>query len=770
MGGGIAAHIANAGVPVLLLDIVPKDSPKGGARNRLADDAVKAMLKGKPAPFFSRAHAHLVTTGNLEDDLEAAGGCDLIIEAVIERLDIKKALFARLEKVVGPKTIVASNTSGLRIDDMLADSSDSFCSRFAVMHFFNPPRYMKLLELVAGPDTEPAVMERIAHFGRDVLGKGIVHAKDSPNFIANRIGAHSMMTAIHEMLERGLAPEDLDAITGVPMGHPKSATFRTGDLVGIDTLVHVVKNCHEVLVDDEDREVFSVPPYIEKMIKAKQLGNKTKGGFYRKTKAGIETLDPTTGEYRERGGDPDIKKVCKGLAKEEDVRARLKKLVATEGPVGDFAWSALSKGLSYAARRAQEIADSLPAIDAAMRWGYNWELGPFESWDALGFADTYDRMEKDGIDLPDWVTALRQSGASGFYDDSGKVYDISRKTHVPEERDPRNATLEILKKGSSPVVENGGARAWDIGDGVLCLRFRTKANSIDPNVMKMLVEATERAEKDFRAIVISNEGEHFCVGANLFLVVMAAKQKNWDQLREMIGAFQAANQRMRYASIPVVAAPYGMTLGGGLEICFGSDAVQAAAETYSGLVEVGVGLVPGGGGCMNMLWRALESIPDGTDYDVYHYVTQVFKNIATVRVATSGPEAIEYGYFRHGDGISFDRARQLWEAKKRALAMAEAGYHPPIPRAYKLPGQSGVATVQMLVDSMVAGGHASEHDGKIAMHVANILCGGAGGAAREVTEDHILELECEAFISLCGEPKSQERMQHMLTTNKPLRN
>lgn len=772
MGAGIAAHVANAGLPVLLLDIVPPDLEGGGAkaaRDRIAAGAVKALLKAKPAPLYSKHNAARIEVGNLEDDLERAAGCDLVIEAVIERLDIKKKLFSRLEELAGDETIIASNTSGLRIADMLEGRSESFRRRFLVMHFFNPPRYMKLLELVAGADTDPDVLARAESFGKEVLGKGIVYAKDSPNFVANRIGAHSMMATIHLMLEMDLAPEDVDAITGAPMGHPKSATFRTGDMVGLDTLAHVVDNCYRVLEHDEDRDVFRVPDYIRMMLERKQLGNKTRGGFYKKSSAGIETLDPKTGVYRTRGGDPAIKKACKELGKIDDLGARLRQLVQTEGPVGEFAWKVLSRSLAYSARRIGEITDDVAAVDDGMRWGYSWELGPFQTWDALGFADTVDRMRADGIALPDSVLRMRDAGVQGFYDGEGNVYDLIRGEWRPLPVDPREVSLPSLRRGG-PVLENAGAAAWDLGDGVLGVTMKTKANSIDADVIQMLHDATDRAERDFRAVLVANQGEHFCVGANLFLVVVAAGQGNWEQIRQMVRSYQAATQRMKYATVPVVAAPYGMTLGGGLELCFGADAVQAAVETYAGLVEVGVGLIPGGGGTLNMLWRALEGVPDGTTVDIYDYVTQVFKNIATARVATSAQEAIDAGFFRRGDGVSFDRARQLHEAKARAAAMAECGYHPPVPRRYRLPGDSGIATLQMLVNTMVAGGHATEHDGLISRKLAEVLCGGVGGAARDVSEEEILELECEAFLSLCGEKKSQERMQHMLMHNKPLRN
>jgi 3-hydroxyacyl-CoA dehydrogenase len=771
MGAGIAAHIANAGLPVLLLDIVPpkiKDGASKSERNAFASGSLKKLLKSKPAAFFNKTHAPLVTVGNLDDDLEKAAECDLIIEAIIERLDIKRGLFKRLEPLLG-ESILASNTSGLRIADMLEGFSEAFKNNFLVMHFFNPPRYMKLLELVAADETSKETVERVEFFGREELGKGIVWAKDKPNFVANRIGTHSMMTTVQLMLKEGLVPEDIDAMTGLPMGHPKSATFRTADMVGLDTLAHVVKNCHEVLVDDEDREVFEMPEFLTGMLEKKLLGRKTKAGIYQKTKAGIETIDLKTLEYRPKGGDEDIKKACKKLSKIEDVPQRMRATLKTEGMVGKFSWTVLSRSLAYASRRVGEICDDIGAIDKGMRWGYNWDMGPFETWDALGFVETYDRMLADGISLPDSVKKMRESGATSFYKE-GEVFDLVAGKYVAAPSDKREANLTIMRRGEAAVMSNNGAEAWDMGDGVLGLTFKTKMNSIDADVIGMLNEATDKAERDFTSLLITNQGEHFCVGANLMLVVMAAGQKKWDDIRGMVQGYQAATQRLKYSTVPVVAAPYGMTLGGGLELCFACDSVQAAAETYSGLVEVGVGLVPGGAGNMNMLWRALENVPQGTEIDVSAFVAQTFKNIAMANVATSANEGKEFGYFRHADGVSFDRARQLWEAKQRCMGMAGSGYHPPVPRAYKLPGDSGIATIGMLINSMVSGGYASEHDALISGKLAEILCGGKGGGSHKVTEDEMLELEAEAFVSLCGEKKSQERMQHMLMKNKPLRN
>ena len=775
MGSGIMAHFANAGVDVVLLDIVPPglsddDKKNPAKRDGFAAGGLKKALKTKPAPFFHPSYAERVTVGNLEDDIDLLKGCDLVIEAIIENLDIKRSLFETLENTLDKDTVIASNTSGLRIADMLVGRADWFKKNFLVMHFFNPVRYMKLLELVAGPDTDSTTMARIKDFGQNQLGKGIVVGKDTPNFVGNRIGCHSMSLTMNKMLEHGLTPEDVDAITGPPMGHPKSASFRTADMVGLDTFKHVSDNCYAALPDDPERDVFKMPEFVNTMVEQKLLGNKTRGGFYKKTKEGIQTFDPKTLEYRPKAGDPEIKKQCKALGGEGSARARVKKLVNTDGVVGKFAWEVLARSMAYSANMIGEITDDVEAIDRAMQWGYNWDLGPFETWDAIGFKDAYDRMKADGLSLPDSIDKMVASGATGFYTEDGKVYDLQNAKYVDRDIDSRNAGLTILRRGEAAVFENRGAEAWDLGDGVLGVTFKTKANSIDDHVINALSESVDVAELNFESLVITNEGPHFSVGANLLAVVMAAQQKQWDQLGGIVKNLQDATQKMKYSTVPIVAAPYGMTVGGGLEVCLASDAVQAYADTFAGLVEVGVGLIPGGAGNLNLLWRALEGIPDSAEVDPIQIVARVFQNIALARVATSAAEAQEFGYFYRRDGISFDKERLVTEAKARAMGLARAGYHPPRRKSFRLPGESGVATLTMMVDSLQAGGYASEHDGLIASKLANVLCGGPGGNARKVTEQQMLDLEREAFVSLCGEPKSQERMQHMLTTNKPLRN
>lgn len=774
MGQGIAAHLANAGVKVTLLDIVPpnlSDADKGkkSARDAFAAGGLDKALKNKPALFFHKSAARLVSVGNTEDDLASLSSCDLVIEAVLERLDVKIALFEKLEKVLPAHAIVASNTSGLRIADMMKGRTEQFKKNFLVMHFFNPVRYMKLLELVRGPETSDETANKIQTFGENVLGKGIVWGKDTPNFVGNRIGVHGLMATIHAMLEHKLAPEDVDNITGKPFAHPGSATFRTADMVGLDTFIHVANNCYDALPDDEDRDLFKIPAYVLGMAEKKLFGNKTKAGFYKKTPAGILTYDPYTNDYRAKGGDDGIKNVTKGISKIEDAGARVKKLMEDTGKAGAFAWAVASRSMSYTARRMGEISDSVVDVDNAMKWGYNWELGPFEMWDAIGFVEATKRMQADGIKLPASIDKMIAAGATSFYK-GDQVWDLAKGAYVPQKIDPRNATIQILKRGQAPVLKNDGAEAWDMGDGVLGFTFKSKANSIDADVISMLNQATDKAEAGFRAMVIANEGDHFCVGANLFAIVLAAGAQQWEGIRDTVRGYQNATQRIKYSSIPVVAAPYGMTLGGGLELCFACDAVQASAETYAGLVEVGVGVIPGGAGNLNMLWRALEGLPEGTNLGAHEFVIQTFKNIAMAKVATSAVEAQQFGYFRKTDGVSFDKARLVTEAKARAIGLAEAGYHPPAPRAYVLPGESGVATLKMMVGTLVEGGYATAHDALIATKLAHVLCGGLGGSTHEVTEQEMLDLEAEAFVSLCGEPKSLERMQYMLMNNKPLRN
>jgi 3-hydroxyacyl-CoA dehydrogenase len=774
MGSAIAAHLANAGIKTLLLDIVPKDlsdADKGSraARNRIAQTGLDRALKAKPAAFYHPALATLVTVGNIDDDLSRLAEVDIVIEAAPELIELKRSLFERIEKNTRPTTIVSSNTSGLPIRDLLEGRTPAFRQHFLVTHFFNPVRYMKLLELVPGPETLPDVFLRALAFGRDVLGKGIVVGRDTPNFVGNRIGAFAMQVAIHEMLTSKLAPEEVDAIAGPPLGRPRSAAFRTVDMVGLDTYVHVSDNCHRLLADDPQRDAFLVPDFIRKMVERKQLGDKTGSGFYKKEGKVIRTLDPYTGEYRDKLDKSEVLAFCKKLGAVEDPRERVRRLIADEGPSGQFAWKITARTLLYAGELVGTICEDIVAIDEAMKWGYNWEIGPFELWDALGFRATVDRMVREGMNVPKQILQMRERGVERFYLDGDEIIDVPTASSRARPSDPRFKPFSVVR-GDKALARTDGASLWDTGEGVFAVTFHTKANSIDSDVVAMLEAGVRRAEDDGRALILFNEGDHFSVGANLFLVVQAAMKKDFESIRTMASRLQAASQMMKYARVPVVAAPYGMALGGGLEVCLGAGHIQAAAETYAGLVEAGVGLIPAGGGCFNTLWRALENVPEGAPIDVTGLTTQVFKNIALAKVATSAVEAQFLGYFRFSDGVTFDRARLLHDTRKHAIGLAERGYYPPTPRSYKLLGESGIATFQMIIDALQAGGQATQHDGVVARRLAEVLCGGIDGAAAPVTEQRMLELEVEAFLSLCGEPKTLERMQFMLTNNKPLRN
>ncbi|MCK6549119.1 3-hydroxyacyl-CoA dehydrogenase NAD-binding domain-containing protein [Myxococcota bacterium] len=776
MGSGIAAHLAGAGIRTFLFDIVPRDltdaqksDPR--ARNKLAIAGLEGALKAKPAAFFDPDAARLVTPGNFDDDLGKLAECDLVIEAVVERLDIKKSLFAKVAEVLGPNAVLASNTSGLSIAAMAESLPASLQPRFLGMHFFNPVRYMRLLEIIPGPKTDPAITARIAAFG-EWLGKGIVYGKDTPNFVANRIGTYSMMKCIHVMQADGYTIEEVDKIVGTPMGRPKSAAFQTADIVGIDTFAHVAKNCFDALPNDPERDVFKMPEWIEKLVQSGRLGRKTSGGFYKKTPAGMMVVDYTTLEYRP---EAKVRIDSLGVAKNvEDVGQRMKGLIAADDRAGKFAWKVLSHSLAYAARMVGEIADDVVNVDRAMRWGFNWDMGPFEAWDAIGVEESVARMKADGVHVPAWVTDMLASGKKSFYagtEATKQHYVPAKKALVAVPRDPRHVHLAALKEDKKRVVKgNFGATLVDIGDGVLCLEVHTKMNTVDADVIEMMREGVAEAEKNFEALVIGNDGQHFGAGANLMLIYMGAQQQEWDQIDKSIRDFQNAVQGLRYAKVPVVAAPFQYTFGGAAEIAMGADACQAHAETYMGLVEVGVGLVPGGGGCLRMVERWTEDAGKVEGSELLPFVGQASLNIAMAKVATGGEEAKRLRYLLPTDGISLNRDHLLYEAKQRALGMARAGYRPPRPRILKAAGLDAAKTIGIRVWGMVEGGFASAHDALIAKKVAHICCGGNVAAGAERTEQDYLDLEREAFLSLCGEEKSQARMASILMSNKPLRN
>ncbi len=776
MGSAIAAHLAGAGIETHLLDILPPDLDPSGPpnpklRNRLAQTGLERALAHKPPLFFVPERAALIRIGNLEDDLEVLKDCDLVIEAVVENLDIKRQLFARIAPHLKPTAIIASNTSGLRIADMAAALPEKLRSRFIVMHFFNPVRYMRLLEIAPGPETQPEILQRAAEFGQ-FLGKGIVYAKDTTNFVANRIGVYSLMLSMHLMLERKLGIEQVDKIVGKPMGRPKSAAFGTADLVGIDTLGHVAKNCYDSLPNDPERNRFVMPEFVQKLVQEGRLGRKSGAGFYKKQGREILVLDYGTGQYR---AQEKVRFDSLGAAlKQEAPEQRVKTLVNGSDAASDFAWQVLSRTIAYSAERVGEIADDIVNIDRAMRWGFNWELGPFETWDALGFRETAERMKRDGVSLPAWVDQALQSGRNSLYEgpaNARRFYDVQHQRLADLPVDPKQIQLKAVKATPENVIEkNSAASLIDLGDGVLGLEVHTKMNTLDGDVIRMLSRAIDRAETDFEALLIANDGEHFGAGANLMLVLMAAQAKEWKQIEDIVSGLQKALQKVRYAKVPVVAAPFQYTLGGGAEVAMAADACQAHAETYMGLVEVGVGLVPAGGGCLRMVERYTLDPASVRGVDLLPFIGEASLNIAMAKVATSAEEAKKLRYLRPTDGISLNRDHLLYEAKQRALGLARSGYRPPLPPRLTAAGLDAAKSIKERIWGMMESGWASEHDALIANKVAFILCGGNVAAGTSLGEQHYLDLEREAFLSLCGEPKSLERMQHMLMHNKPLRN
>ncbi len=793
MGARIAAHLANAGIPCYLLDIVPPELnadekrkgltvEKPAVRNRIVLAGLDAARKSRPAAFFTPETARLVTPGNFDDNLAWCGDADWIIEAVAENLEIKRKLLERVDAVRKPGTIVTSNTSGLPIRLIAEGRSEDFQQHWAGTHFFNPPRYMKLAELIPGPKTLPAVLEALEEICDLRLGKGVVLAKDTPNFIANRIGTFSMLNAIQKMLALEMTIEEVDACTGPAVGWPKSATFRTADIVGLDVLVHVIRNIYDSIPEDESREMFRVPPLVEEMMKRGWLGEKTGGGFYKRVKGAggeseILTLDWQKMEYRPqrkaRFGSIEAGKAI------EDTRERLRLLVAPalEGKGGDkankFLWSGLSEMCLYAARRAPEIAHSVVDVDHAMQWGFAWEMGPFEIWDAIGVEPMAKALDREGKSPPPLVAKVLASPKKSFYQiekGSTRYFDLASGALAPV---PEPAGILILKslKDCTPVVqENSGASLIDLGDGVLCCEFHAKMNAIGGDFVAMLHAGVARLETEFEAMVIGNQAPNFSAGANLMLLLMTAQEGEWDDIHLAVRQFQRVNMAIKYAPRPVVSAPQGMALGGGCEINLHAARIHATAEAYIGLVEVGVGLIPGGGGTKEMLIRAGEHAAGGDSLDLTHALRPIFENIATAKVSTSAEEARSLGYLRPSDLISMNRDRQIADAKQTALAMVRAGYHPPAPAEIRVLGEEFLALAKLAVHMMIRGEYATEYDGVVARKLAYILAGGGITAAQSVPEQYVLDLEREAFVSLCGERKTQERIAHTLKTGKPLRN
>jgi 3-hydroxyacyl-CoA dehydrogenase len=775
MGRGIAAHLANARIPVVLLDIVPRPGEKDDVndpafRNKLALNAIEAMKKEKPSAIYSTLDLDLITPGNVEDHLELLKECDWIVEAVPETMAIKTATFEKIEKNAGPDAIISSNTSGLSIKGMLEGRSESFKKRFIVTHFFNPVRYMKLLEIVPAEETDPAVTEAVVAFGRDVLGKGIVFGKDTTNFIANRIGVHGMMTIMHTMPKYGLSVEEVDAIFAKPMGRPKSAVFRTADVVGLDTFTHVAKNCYDTLTADEERSVFEVPSYMKTLVERGWTGSKAKQGFFKKVGKDILSLDLETLEY-----GPKKEFSYDSLNVRGDAAARVKGVVVNgKDKAAEFAKEVTLRSLAYSARRMGEIADDVVNIDKAMRWGFNWDLGPFQTWDAIGLEWGFNAMKEAGIAVPAWIETMVSSGHKSFYGWDGATptyYDPATNAFKPFEKDEREISLEILKKQEgTKIFGNMGATLHDIGDGVALLEFHTKMNAIDDDIINMMHQAIDEVEANFEGLVIGNGSDNFSAGANLMLVLMNARAGNWSDISMMIDRFQQANQRMRFSPKPVVAAPTGLTLGGGAEVSMGANAIQAAGELYMGLVEVGVGLIPGGSGTLQLLRNHYGRHATNKDVAPMAILQNVFMAIGMAKVATSAEEARELGFLSDTDIVTINRDHLLYRAKQRVLGMARAGFVAPRPMKFRLPGADGAATIETMLRSMESNNQISAHDRHIGVMLGRVLTGGDTTPNVLITEQKLLELEKEAFLSLCGEEKSQARMEYMLMNNKPLRN
>lgn len=790
MGAQLAAHLANAGIPVLLLDIAPRELlPEEAAkkltleskevRNRIARAGLEAAKRARPAAFFTKDIASLVSVGNFDDDMARIADCDLIIEAVVENLDIKRKLYEKVEQHRRPGSIIASNTSGIPIRALAENQSEDFRAHFLGAHFFNPPRYLHLVELITTEWTKPEVACFMHGFLDGRLGKGVVVAKDRPNFIANRIGTFGAMDTIRTMLEDGYSIEEIDKLTGQAVGRPKTATFRTFDLVGLDVFTHVAQNLYDAAHEDEERETFIAPEFLKKMIGQGILGNKTKGGFYRKQKAAdgekqeIWTLDHASLEYRP---PQKVKLPALDMVKSiDDTGERIKQLVWSKDRAGAFLWKTFSRTLRYAANRIPEIADTIVEVDQGMRWGFNWELGVFEIWDAIGVEKSVARMKEESHRIPANVQKMLEAGAASFYKtENGQksFFDFASLKYVPVSEPSGVIILKAIKDRAGIVQKNAGASLVDIGDGVACLEFHSKMNSLGGDTIEMIGKSLREVEKNFEGLVVGNQGAYFSVGANLMLILLEAQEENWEDVDLMVREFQNAMMSLRYSAKPVVVAPFGLVPGGACEVTLHGDRVRASAETYIGLVEVGVGVIPAGGGTKEMLLRAMNSIPnDMADADPFPYLKRAFETIALAKVATSAEEARGLGFLREEDRISMNADRLIADAKQDVLALAAAGYREPQHRD-DIPalGLSALATLKLGIHQMKRGGFISDYDALIGEKLARILTGGDLNHPTRVNEQYLLDLEREAFLSLAGMRQTQERMAHMLKTGKPLRN
>jgi 3-hydroxyacyl-CoA dehydrogenase len=787
MGSAIAAHLANVGIPSFLLDIIPQElteaekkkkltleSPE--VRNRFAIMGKKRVQESSPASLYWKEDAELITVGNFEDHLSWINQVDWIIEAIIEDLEAKRILLKRLLPFLKEKTVISSNTSGISINSMCEGLPKEFEERFLGTHFFNPPRYMKLLEIIPAKFTSKTIVEQMAGMGEKILGKGVVYAKDTPNFIANRIGSFAISTVIQTMVEDGYRIEEVDQITGPVMGRPKSATFRTLDLVGLDVSAQVRKNLLENLPEKE-KEYFQAPSFLQEMVTKQWLGQKTKQGFYKRVKQeGKEetlVLDYEKLDYRpqQKVNLPSVE-MAKNI---DDVRERVKTLVSSPDRGGQFAWKVLKKTLLYSAEKIPEVADDVLSIDRGMKWGYNWELGPFEIWDAIGLKSSVKRMEKEGDKIPALVERILSKDLSSFYgkkDAQPLFFDMKVDQYQEIEEKPEIILLAGLKERKKAVLSNPGASLIDLGDGVACLEFHSKMNTIGTDTLQIMRESLKEVGEKFEGLVIGNQGENFSAGANLMLILFEIQDENWDDVEASVKAFQDILMAIKYFEKPVVAAPFGLTLGGGCELCLSSDAVRASAETYIGLVEVGVGLIPSGGGTKEMVIRSIEGIPPKvTDADLFPFIRQAFETVAMAKVATSAKEAQKMGFMRSTDRVTINRDYLIRDAKETVLHLVKEGYRSPrANQKIKVVGEKGLALLQMGLFYMREGGYISEYDEHVGKKLAYIFSGGNLPDGSEVTEQYLLDLEREAFMSLCGEPKTQARMEHMLKTGRPLRN
>jgi 3-hydroxyacyl-CoA dehydrogenase len=788
MGSGIAAHLANAGIPSYILDIVPKeltdDEKKAGltlkdpqVRNRFALAGIEHVRKGKPALIYSQKDIAYITPGNMEDNLDFISKSDWIVEVVTERLDIKKKVFEQVDKYRKQGAITSSNTSGIKLKDMAEGRSKDFKEHFMITHFFNPVRYMKLLEFIVGDDTKQEMVSFMQDFAENVLGKGVVFGKDTPNFIANRVGTFSMLDTIKTMMEDGYAIDEVDAIVGRPMGRPGSAAFGTADLVGLDTFVHVTNNVYENTPNDEKREVFKLPEFINNMVKKGLLGDKSSQGFYKKIKdeKGRKklVLDYNTMEYKDT---QKYKFDSLSMAKNaETPQDKIKALTSSDDRAAKFAWKVTRDTLIYSLNRIPEIADDIVNIDNAMKWGYNWSIGPFETWDAIGVASSVERMKKEGLNVPDNIKDLFEKGYGRFYLDirGDKYYfDFKTGTYKPIVRRDNVISLDNLKKKSMILKENGSARLIDIGDGVICVEFNSKMNAIDEDLIAMINNGVDMLEsrQDIVGMVLGNEGETFSVGANIFLVLMAAQNKEWKALEASVDGLHNANMRMKYATKPIVAAPFNMALGGGCEVSMHAHKIRAYSELYMGLVEVGVGVIPAGGGTKELYLRALG---DGVvKPDPVKAAIHTFETIGMAKVSMSAKEAAElYGFLKPTDQITLNKDNLIYDAKQTVLSMVKEGFKPSRPRTdIVVAGRETIATLRLGARNLKLGGYISEYDEFVADKLINVIGGGDVTPGTIVDEQRLLDLEKEAFLSLCGEQKTQDRIQYMLMNNKPLRN